>query len=688
MGADDFEIDDKTGQSFDWSEKLHTYYFIARRLLRRYWWIPVLTIALGLFYQSWRASRIQPTYSSNAVIMLSQFSANMGTESLREQYGNWFGNQALILRSDEVRAAARARVSAFRPDLSPSPVQISPSQVPDTTAIRIVAQGDDPEYTREFLNALLDEYMNRRRQMRGETSDVALTALTERLLALEEEIRQKEDDEVDFRRRNNMISIREQGDQAGSNLARLRARQAEIRTQIRLLDTLGVDYKIQSQGLIGQQELLSTEGALAFRQTERELNRIRAQKAEFAEFLRPRHPKMIGFDQEIERMESLLRIYREQAMEQINDRRRLLQAELENLAIVISEQEIVALDNSRLAAEYERIQANLTRSRNLYENLLRQMQSIETGQEVVTEIVRIFQRASPAWPNTVSLRDMLIQGGIFGAVIGFGFIGLIGFIDNRILTGDDLKKRFENPVFAVIPLEERNDQGRLGLLAPKDPRHLFSEACRTLRSSLFFMGSENASPNTILVTSSIPEEGKSTIAANLAAAISFTSASVLLVDADLRRGQLSSTFGTPSVPGLSDVLQKGRRLDAVIQKTSLENLDFIPSGEYPERPGELLLSSRMDEVLREMRRLYDYVIVDSAPILATDDTVGFAVKADAVIFVARSGYTQARQVKTAVDRLKLRGVEIDGFVLNCVDTRGSDYYYYKKYNDYYAQSPG
>src|SRR5690554_5954493 len=129
MSADDFDLDEKSGQPFDWTEKLHAYYYIGRRLLKRYWWIPTLTIAAGLFYQSWRGFQIQPTYSSSAIIMHNQFSANMGTDSLREQYSNWFGNQALILRSDEVRHAARERVSAFRPDLTPVPVNVHPSQL-------------------------------------------------------------------------------------------------------------------------------------------------------------------------------------------------------------------------------------------------------------------------------------------------------------------------------------------------------------------------------------------------------------------------------------------------------------------------------------------------------------------------------------------------------------------------------
>lgn len=691
MAVDDFEFDEQGSQSLDWSDKLHGYYYLAKQLLKKFWWIPVLTVALGIFYQSYQAFRMQPTYTSQAKLMHNQFTATItDVAALRERYANWFGNQALILNSEEVRRAAHQRVAAFNPELTPPQrgVRIAPSQLPATTAILVVAESDNADYTRVYLDALLDEYMNRRQQMKGETSEMALTALTERLLVLEEEIRVKEDAVVDFRKLNNLISIQEQGNQAGSDLARLRGRQTDIRTQIRLLDALGLDYELQSPDIMGQQELLAVQGAANYRQAVIERDRLVAELAQYSTYLRPPHPKVIALRREIERGENLMRIYHEQALAQVEERKRQLAKEMENLDIVIAEQEEVALENSRLAAEFERLQANLLRSRSLYENLLRQMQNIETGREVTTEDVSIFQHATKPRANRVSMANMLTRGGVAGGVLGFGIVGLIGFIDNRIRSADDLKKRFSEPVFAIIPLEQRNDNGRIDLLAPKDPRHLFSEACRTVRSSLFFMGNESFRPKLIVITSSIPEEGKSTVAANLAAAVSFTSARVLLVDCDLRRGQLAKIFGIAASPGMSDVLQKARPLDAVIQKTEFENFDFIPAGNYPDRPGELLLSFRMDQAIKEMRALYDYVIFDTAPILATEDTSGFAVKADALLFVARSGYTQSRQVRAAVERLKLRGVDVSGFVLNCVDTRGTDYYYYKKYNEYYAAGAG
>jgi tyrosine-protein kinase Etk/Wzc len=196
---------------------------------------------------------------------------------------------------------------------------------------------------------------------------------------------------------------------------------------------------------------------------------------------------------------------------------------------------------------------------------------------------------------------------------------------------------------------------------------------------------DGRAPTVFMVTSAIPSEGKSTVAANLGVAIAFTASRTLVIDADLRRGHLDAQFGLKKKPGLSEYLMGQASLDEVVQHTHMAELDFISAGNYPERPGELLLSTRMETLVDILRKRYDYVICDTAPILATDDTTGFSVKGDSVLFVIRSAQTQTRQVVASLDRLKQRGANISGFILNCVDTQGADYYYYKKYNDYYAQ---
>lgn len=154
------------------------------------------------------------------------------------------------------------------------------------------------------------------------------------------------------------------------------------------------------------------------------------------------------------------------------------------------------------------------------------------------------------------------------------------------------------------------------------------------------------------------------------------------MDADLRRGALYKEFKLNKSKGLSEIILEELPLSETIQKTGIENLDFISTGEYPERPGELLLSDRMGQICLLLQERYDYVIFDSAPLLATEDTSSFATRVDGVLFTVRSGYTQARQVRSSLERLNQRGVNVFGFILNFVDTKGSDYYYYNKYQNY------
>jgi capsular exopolysaccharide synthesis family protein len=212
---------------------------------------------------------------------------------------------------------------------------------------------------------------------------------------------------------------------------------------------------------------------------------------------------------------------------------------------------------------------------------------------------------------------------------------------------------------------------------------MFAEACRSLRSSLLFVDRDGPPPKSILITSAVPSEGKSTISGNLAIALAFTSSRTLLIDADLRRGTLHKYLEMENKSGLSEVITGDVKFERAVQHSSVENLDFLSCGAYPERPGELLMSSRMEELYKYVNEAYDYIIFDTAPVLATDDTTSFASRIDVVIFAVRAAFTPARQVKSSVERLAQRGIDIDGFVLNFVDTKGADYYYYSKYQNYY-----
>ena len=672
----------------DWSERIFHYVYLGKLILRRYWWILILTTGLGVGWQSFQATQAKPTFTSRAKLMLSTLSVNAGAQGVREEFFLWFGTQIEILTNQQTRRAAIERVRAFHPEIEPVPVRVSANQISGTVMIGVNATSDSREFTPLFLDALLDEYISARQRMKGETSERAVLAITERIDALEETIRQQEDAVVDFRRQNNLVFIEEQRGAAGRDVREFKDRRAEFANQLRLLDSVGVAMHLANPEIFGANlSLVSVSLQQGYRDTAAQLAQAEAARAEFSAYLRERHPKMITLTDDIRRLENLLNVYSGQAVEQVEQRRDQLLAQMDDLDIRIAEREAIALENSRLAAEFDRLESNLTRSRNLYESLLRSIQNLETGQELSPEVVSVFERASHPSTNRVDMMRQIQMGFVAGLGLGVGLLVLLGLLDGRVIASEDLKQKFNLPVLGIIPAERRPRGQRLERLKIQDARHLFSEACRALRSAIFFVGDGEQRPTSLLITSSVPEEGKSTISTSLSAAIAFTSARVLLVDCDLRRGHLHEEFGLERAPGLSECLLTGRRLDGAIQATGVDNLDFLPTGSLPDRPGELLLSAAMDDLLEAVSQRYDYVIFDSAPILATEDTTAFAAKCDALLFVVRSTSTQTRQVRSSLDRLAMRNVEPTGFVLNFVDTKGTDYYYYKKYNDYYAYAP-
>ena len=277
----------------------------------------------------------------------------------------------------------------------------------------------------------------------------------------------------------------------------------------------------------------------------------------------------------------------------------------------------------------------------------------------------------------------LTRSTLFGIFLGVGSISLMGQFNRRIISTEDIKKHFDEPVLGIVPKESALGKGSITTLHNLDERHIFAEAFRTLRSSLLFMEEADPRPNTYIVTSAVPEEGKSTIASNLAISLALASSRTLLIDGDLRRGHLHRIFNTSNKNGLSEVLQSKIDLSECIIDTEVENLYFLPRGETVNNSAELFLRNTMDELLHTVKHSYDFVIIDAAPILATDDTLSFSSKADSVLYIARSDMIRLRQVRISLDNLKMRGANISGFIMNFADTKGMDYYYYNKYQYYY-----
>ncbi|MEM8550433.1 MAG: polysaccharide biosynthesis tyrosine autokinase, partial [Verrucomicrobiota bacterium] len=662
----------KQANDADWSEMMHSWLFKGRIVFQRLWWVFLFTIFGAIAIQSYRASQKETIYQSRAKMIVDGqiVLADKSAAQYSEVYANFYGTQTELMTSSQVKSAAQERVRALHPEFRPCPVTVSVSQSQNANIFNLTAWGTQKSYTQAYLDALMHEYLNFKRDRRESKAKDTFFSVQEDQLDSQRQIDLLEQEKLDFQKKNNIIFIQEQGNTAGAQLASLKDQQSQLATQLRLLEQINLDRFVED-GLPPGDEQALIENLLAatdieYSQARATLDRLRAERDEFSIYMKPKHPKILELNREIERNENLLKIIRRQTLNQVNNRKMVLSGELANLSVVIDETEQRALKFSTMMAEFERINSRLSTFKQRHDTYLKIIESLNQGKNIHQEPVAILENATAASEIPHDILKEAGTGGVVGLALGVGILFAFAMLDNRLMSVEDLTSRFHAPVLGIIPLQKQYN-GDVALLQPNDDRLMFAESCRNIRSSLLFMDRNGPRPQTILVTSSIPAEGKSTLSSNLAITLAFASSRTLLIDADLRRGKSHRTFGLNPEKGLSELLEdESLSVDDVITSTGYDGLDILATGAYPERPGEMLMSNRFDEIIALLKQRYDYIIFDCPPVLATDDTPSLATKADAVIFVVRSTYTRTRQIKSSVEALELRGSKVRGFVLNFV----------------------
>lgn len=705
------------GASLDYGELIQKLLYRVRLALSRFWWMLPGLVLLGAAVMALVFYFGEPLYKSSAQMIVSgRIDAMPEGDVYREERTNFYGTQMELIMSAQVLYRAVDRVRVAQPELHDAflatplyakegveALSIRASVKDDTNIFELRAWGPHREHTQVFLDAVMDEYINRRAEMRSQSTERTYDAIAEQLQEIEAEVAAGEDAIVHFQETNNIVFIQEQGSAAGSYLTGLEGQLAELATERRMLETVLADESVAgvyldqlqadswsgSSGKVAYAGLLgSVEDRQRYANSKETLELLRAQLEEFSIYLKPKHPKIIGFKDEIERAEAQLKIQRKQTLQRVRERREVILSQVVNLEQEIAIWEKTALENGRLIAEFERLESRLERSKAALVRNQEALRTIDSNQNVQQETISIFQAAIPAYAASSGLFAQLLKGALLGGVAGVGLIGLLGWMDNRILTATELSEHFEENLIGALPYLGKTPRETVPvLLQQNDARYVFAEACRNLRTSVLFLGDKANQLSVFGVTSSVPSEGKSTVSANLAIALSFAHSRVLLVDADLRRGRLHNLLGARRELGLVDVLEGHKSLDEVRQSTGYPELDFISVGSYPEHPGELLLSPQFDLLLAEARERYDFVIYDAAPILATDDTAGFGAKMDSMLFVVRSAHTRVREIKPAMARLAQRNIQVGGLVLNFVDLKQPGYYYYR-YSEYYSEAKG
>jgi polysaccharide biosynthesis transport protein len=666
-----------------------------RSLLRRRWWILLTGIIGGALLQL-GLLQVGPTGFVSAGRMIVSMKLAIPEGSVyTEELSNFLGTQTALMQSGVVLNRAHARALMQKHARVAQPVSLKVSVLPKTTIFVLQATGVDAEYTQIFLQGCMEEYVALKKEMRLRTSDTTFAGLTDEVLRLEKELRKCDQELAQFQATNGLVQLDEPGAGAGNYPILLKNRLAALKSEHELLASLTLDQNLERQQAGGGVLQLANDPAERsgvagdhlgsdYLRARQQILLLKDDQQDLAKYLRPKHPKMVALNQEIERRERVLEIFRTQSAEQLKTRKDSLAVEVGNLELEVQQWDAKASEVSRKSAEYQRLRANGQRIQALYDRLLGTMQTLDVNKEISPESVTILEKAGPAVPEQPPLIKKLAVGALLGAGCAILLLLFVDRLDDRLNSFTELQEQFEETVLGQIPRETADHLAdRTGRMDSEQAGHALVEAYRNLRSSLLFLADSGQRPKTLAITSSVPGEGKSLSSLNLAIALANSGARVLLVDADLRKGILHQRFGLAPDPGLAEALASGVNWREAVRTTGFGELCFLSRGALNQRSGELFISAAIKKFLAETGAAYDWVILDTPPVMAVDDVTSLAPQLDGVLFVMRAEYTSARVAHAALDLLYQRQVRVLGLVFNAVQPGSSGSFAYHEYNDYY-----
>jgi tyrosine-protein kinase Etk/Wzc len=364
--------------------------------------------------------------------------------------------------------------------------------------------------------------------------------------------------------------------------------------------------------------------------------------------------------------------------------------------------------------ELARLERNYRLNEKIHTLLVEKYEDAKIAVQAKLANIRLLEESTlPGRPIKPNKRMNYLIGLIIGLGLGLGSTLIIHALDTKIHTLDDMKKSINLPIFGTIPQirlsesdqisivnELRKAQGdeknelletqsliEARLVSHYDPKSPVTESYRTLRTNIIARKKPNQ-PMVLCLTSAAPKEGKTTSVANLGITIAQTEARVILVDMDLRRPMLSKLFGIAKETGVADYLiDYDMKIEQIIKHSKIPNLDIITSGFIPPNPSEIISSKRTDTFIEELRKRYDFILIDAPPVIAVTDALILTKKVDMMLLVVKIDYTERDIVKRSRELLANVGSDFTGAIANGIEPhryyRGYSYYYYFYSNYYY-----
>jgi len=604
-------------------------------------------------------------------------------------------------------------VAAILAGLRVEPVKESRGYYKETSLIDIRYSHTDPQVAAKVVNAIADTYVYANLEKKTETNSSTGTFLQKRIAELQQQIRTDEERLVNYARNNQIISLDPSQNTVVERLAGLNRQLLEAEN-----DRKTAEAAFKAASLPGAAEALAENDAKQVSDLETKLNDLRQKRAQLLVEATEEAPEVKEVDQQIVELNKQVKDLRSRKsstlLVTLETRYKQALGREQSLRTAFDQQRAETLSQNEAAINARIIQQEIDTNKSLLNSLLqgaKENDVVIAGRPNNTSVVDYgLAPDSPIGPN----RARTVFTAFFLSIgLGIGFALFLEYLDDSVRTTEEVERGLHLPALAVIPsvgavangrisnrllgtskaLLRRNGNGHSNgqeeLLINADSRSPMAEAYRHLRTSVL-LSSAGRAPKALLVTSSLPGEGKTTTAVNTASILAQTGASVVIVDADMRRPRLHSIFDVPNQLGLSSILSSSvsdEEILAMINLDETKSVNVLTSGPIPPNPAELIGSDQMRHLMTVLQKNFDHVIVDSPPVSSFTDGVLISTMVDGVLLVVHGGKSSRHIVRRAKQLLQEVGAKIFGVVLNNTQVQTHDYYHYQRYysEKYYGQ---
>lgn len=552
--------------------------------------------------------------------------------------------------------------------------------------IKVSVSSADPKLAATVANAIADVYIEADMEARYKRTQKATDWMNSHLSSLKTKLEQSERALQTYREQHNLIDTKDLSlSGAASQLQTMLASLVEARS-LRAQAKNNLDQVARARGNELSMPVIQRNPLVA-----NLMGTVSDQERKVSELSNRygnQHPKLIQAQAELKQAKRNLQIQVGDVVNGLEREYEVARANESALAGAVAETKQGIQGTNRKEFELTTLERDVKSNRDLYDMFMGRLKETSTASDLQSVVARVVDPAivsdEPVKPKK---RMIVILAFVLSLMLGVAVAFLLEHLDNSVRSAEDAERKLGLPLLGAIPLVDLQAGQVAGLHYRDAPKSLFAESIKTIRTGILLSGIDHPK-KTLVVTSSVPGEGKSTVAIDLALAHAQTKR-VLLIDADMRRPSIAKVLGLDNThPGLSMLVLGMEELGNCVYKIEGSTLDVLTAGSIPPNPLELLLSEKFKELLAELGDKYDTIIIDSPPVQLVSDAVVLASMATGVVFVLKADATPFQLARRAIRTLQRGDASIFGVVLNQANFRNEEYYGgYGKYNyhSYYGE---